>query len=229
MSEFLALGRHMTTAQRRARERIITLLLPALEAGADPRNVLITIMASSYVDGRVAAMLAHGPELGRPKPRITRKEAREWRDAAQQRGLFVADRLQHLLEQRDVSQAQFRQYSLSSAEMTTWAGQDDEADELAKIAEVEWKSWVRAWPREEHRDHHDELEGTTIPIEESFTLPGGPNAGSKVYGPRDWQSVPDPAEHLHCGHALRFSRGRGTGTVYDPPTASRVWARRQEP
>lgn len=225
MSEFLELGRQMTVAQRRARERVIIRLLPALAAGTDPRNVLITIMASSYVDGRIAALLAHGPSLGRPNARITPAEARAWREAAQQRGLFVADRLQALLEQRDVTQAQFQQYSLGSAEMATWAGQDDEADELAKIAEVEEKTWVRAWPRNEHRDHHDALEGMTIPIEELFPL-DTENGVVHVYAPRDFAALPDAGQWQNCGHALRFSRARGGGTVYNPPTASRVWAGR---
>src|SRR5690625_2596087 len=190
MSDFLRLGRHMTHAQKRARERVLTRLLPALNAGVDPRSVLITIMASSYVDGRVAALLSHGPSLGRPQVRITPAEARAWREAAQQRGLFVADRLQHLLEQQDVSSAQFQQYSLGSAEMTTWAGQDDEADELAKIAEVQEKTWVRAWPRNEHRDNHDALAGVTIPIDDMFALqPGG--GGVRVDGQRPVRERPD--------------------------------------
>lgn len=226
MSEFLRLGRHMTTAQRRARERVLTRLLPALSAGTDPRNVLITIMASSYVDGRIAALLAHGPSLGRPNARITPAEARAWREAAQQRGLFTADRLQDLLEQRDVTTAQFNQYALGSAEMSTWAGQDDEANELAKIAEVELKEWVRAWPRNEHRDNHDALEGVTIPIDDMFTLET--EAGAvQVYGPRDWAAHPEASSWMNCGHALRFSRASGS-TVYNPPTASRQWAGRME-
>src|SRR5690625_523089 len=214
MSDFLRLGRHMTHAQKRARERVLTRLLPALNAGVDPRSVLITIMASSYVDGRVAALLSHGPSLGRPQVRITPAEARAWREAAQQRGLFVADRLQHLLEQQDVSSAQFQQYSLGSAEQSAWAGQDEEALELAKIAEVETKEWVRAWPRNEHRDNHDALEGMVIPIDDLFPLETELGV-VHVYGPRDWSQLADPGAWMNCGHALRFGRA-DKSTVYDP-------------
>jgi len=41
----------------------------------------------------------------------------------------------------------------------------------------------------------------TIPVDDFFNLDG-----VNVYGPRDWDSLPDPGEWMNCGHALDFKQ-----------------------
>jgi hypothetical protein len=120
-----------------------------------------------------------------------------------------------------------------SSEQGVWNGTDAGTQEVAALAQAEFKVWVRAWPRNETRDWHDQLADDLggIPVDDLFVLPGGPNAGARVYGPRDWAAVNDPAEHMACGHALRFEARATTedrdiaiakrGVLYDPRPARR--------
>ncbi|MCK9513762.1 MAG: hypothetical protein M0R28_21405 [Pigmentiphaga sp.] len=190
-------------------------------------------MAGAYATGVQTGWVVHGTLLGGVPTSLTGRAAREWRDRAFEHGEVIANRFGHLLE-AEPTVAQLTRHASVAGESSVWAGQDAAAAEVAILAEAEWKVWVRAWPRKEHRDWHDALEGVTIPEENLFTLPGGPNQGAQVYGPRDWDAVPDAGEHLNCAHALRYQRHataedlegtkRGVGVIYTPPTASATWA-----
>lgn len=232
--ELLALGRALDRVLPKVRSDILERLLPSLLAQPEAaRSLLIQVMAGAYATGVQTGWVVHGSLLGGIPTAITGAAAREWRDRAMEHGEFIANRFGRLLE-AEPSVAQLTRHAAVAGESSVWNGQDDAAQEVAMLAEAEWKVWVRAWPRKEHRDWHDTLEGITIPEEDLFTLPGGPNQGTQVYGPRDWERVPDAGEHLNCGHALRYQRHataedldgtkRGVGVVYTPPTRSEVWA-----
>ncbi len=232
--ELLPLGRALDRILPRVRRDILHKLLPALLAQPEAaRSLLIQVMAGAYATGVQTGWVVHGSLLGGVPTALTGAVAREWRNRAMQHGEFIANRFGRLLE-LEPTVAQLTRHAAVAGESSVWRGQDEAAQEVATLAEAEWKVWVRAWPRKEHRDWHDNLEGVTIPEEDLFTLPGGPNQGAQVYGPRDWERVPDAGEHLNCGHALRYQRHataedlegtrRGVGVVYTPPTKSEVWA-----
>lgn len=211
-------------------EKLLPLLMAQPEAA---RSLLVQVMAGAYATGVQTGWVVHGGLLGGVPTSLTGRAAREWRDRAYRHGEFIANRFGHLLEQ-EPTVAQLRQHAAVAGESSVWKGQDEIAEEVAALVDAAWKVWVRAWPRQEQRDWHDGLEGVTIPEEDLFRLPGGPNAGAMVYGPRDWERVPDVGEHLNCGHALRYQKHasaedlegtrRGVGIVYTPPTRTEVWA-----
>lgn len=205
-------------------------LVPAiLESPAGARALLISLMARSYYQGRNTGYVVHGAYLGAPRfvPAQTR---RAWSEEAIRHGQFVVSRLDEIIDERgEVSARWLGNWGEVSGRQAVWQGQDEEAQVMARLAQVDMKRWTRAWDRLEARDWHDELNGVTIPVEDAFTLPGGPNAGSRVYGPRDWDAVADPEEHINCGHALEFLQqatlrdvvdtlGKGA-VVYSPPRA----------
>ncbi len=232
--ELLPLGRALDRILPRVRRDILHKLLPALLAQPEAaRDLLIRVMAGAYATGVQTGWVVHGSLLGGVPTALTGAVAREWRNRAMEHGEFIANRFGRLLE-LEPTVAQLTRHAAVAGESSVWRGQDEAAQEVATLAEAEWKVWVRAWPRKEHRDWHDLLEGVAIPEEDLFTLPGGPNQGVQVYGPRDWARVPDPAENLNCGHALRYQRSataedleqthKGVGIVYTPPTRSEVRA-----
>lgn len=231
--EFLALGSALDRVLPKVRRDILERLLPALLAQpAAARPLLAQVMAGAYATGVQTGWVVHGSLLGGVPSTLTGQTAREWRDRAYEHGEFIANRFGNLL-QAEPTVAQLRQHAAVAGESSVWKGQDEIAEEVAALVEAEYKVWVRAWPRKEQRDWHDALEGVTIPEDHKFTLPGGPNAGAQVYGPRDWEAVPKPGEHLNCGHALRYQRGataedleqtrKGVGVVYTPPTQSAIY------
>ena len=233
-SELLALGRALDRVLPRVRRDILNRLLPALLAQPEAaRPLLAQVMAGAYATGVQTGWVVHGNLLGGIPTAITGAAAREWRDRAMQHGEFIANRFGRLLE-LEPTVAQLTSHAAVAGESSVWAGQDEAAAEVATLAEAEWKVWVRAWPRKEHRDWHDTLEGVTIPEDHLFRLPGGPNAGAEIYGPRDYASVSDFGEWGNCGHALAYHRDvtpedlektrRGIGTIYTPPTRSAIWA-----
>ena len=192
------------------------------------RGVLIDLMAGAYLDGRETGYVVHGSYLGAPRS-IPAQTYRAWKDEALTHGEFVARRFEQVLSAKENVTAQFLgHYASISGEQAAWKGQDTEAEALAKLSEVEFKEFTRAWAREEEREHSN-LEGVVIPVDDLFTLP----SGERCWGPRDWDSVPDPSEWINCGHALRFFRQvtrdqldrtlRGIGTVYDPPRRSAIY------
>lgn len=231
--ELLALGRALDRVLPRVRRDVRERLLAALlERPERARSLLISVMAGAYLTGKQTGWVVHGAALGAPAD-LTPRRVREWRDQALAHGDFIANRFGRLLE-LEPTVAELTNHAVAAGESSVWTGQDAAAREVATLAEAEWKTWVRAWPRTDHRDHHDALEGVTIPEEHKFTLPGGNSAGAQVYGPRDWEGVPDPGEWLNCGHALSYHRDvtledlegtmRGRGTIYTPPTRSAIFA-----
>lgn len=225
-AEWLALGLALDRAfltNRQQAERVAT----ALAAG--DRNLLSRLLARAYVEGRRVGRVMQGVRLG-VGTTLTRAQQRAWVDQAQALAARYTESIERAVDEATgVTVAQVRTWVSGTANQAAWAGHDTEADEVAVLAEAEFKVWVRAWPRKAVRDWHDELEGVSIPIEASFILQGGPNAGARVYGPRDWQSVSDPGEHMQCGHALRFERVlsredatsalAARGVLYDPRPA----------
>ncbi|HEX2864272.1 MAG TPA: hypothetical protein VHN99_06865 [Deinococcales bacterium] len=61
------------------------------------------------------------------------------------------------------------------------------------------KTWIRTFPREEHRKHHDALEGVTIPYSGRFTLNSPRHGTLDVIGPYDGTMPRD--ECYRCGHS----------------------------
>jgi hypothetical protein len=225
-SEWPTLGRALGDALKLARELAPSIVEQALLER--DTQALIDWIARQYLQGRSLGYIAHGAHLrlGRfVRPNVLRA----WVDAAQAYG---NEWTTSLLTQIDDAGAPTRMWLENRVRQTgeqgVWRGNDDVAREAAVLAEAEFKVWVRAWPREETRDWHDQLADDLggIPVEAQFRLPGGPNAGALVDGPRDWVNVPDPAEHMHCGHALRYEmRVTGEdlqvareqrGVLYDP-------------
>lgn len=74
----------------------------------------------------------------------------------------------------------------------------------AQAGNARYKRWVRVYPVKRPRPWHQALVGKTIPVDEPFVLPGGPNRGKRVEGPFDWKSVPDPGEWLNSGCAVVY-------------------------
>lgn len=233
--ELPALGRAFDKVLPKVRRDIEKKVLDKFSEAKDIQLVQRTLVqpfANAYLTGKQTGWIVHGTILGAPDS-LNAREIRKWLEAAMAHGDLIANRFRRLLE-AEPTVAELRQHVLKAGEQSVWQGQDDAAREVATLAEAEWKEWVRAWPRTEHRDWHDALEGVVIPEDHFFTLPGGKNAGAQVYGPRDWERVTDPGEWINCGHALAYHRDvtqadleqtvQGLGTVYRPPTRSRVWA-----
>jgi len=200
MKMFPQLGRALTLAFRRA-----TSVLDSFS-----RNLILgnraaaSVIAATHLDGRRVARSTHGVLLP-TRVTLTAAEAVAWR----REGVRYAERSLELAAPvlgGGVSKFQAQSYARTVLTQSIWNGQDVEALRIAETTEAIWKEWVRAFSREEHRDHHDDLIGRVIPTNELFVLPGGPNAGASVFGPRDWNGVSDAGEWIECGHALRFSR-----------------------
>lgn len=231
--ELPALGRALDRVLPRVRRDLEVRVLAALATVDElPMRLLAQVFAGAYASGVTVGWVVHGAILGAPLD-LSPAEVREWRERAMRHGDLIANRVQ-VIASHEPTIAELRSHVLRAGEASVWSGQDDAGEHVATLAEAAWKEWVRAWPRTEHRDHHDALEGVVIPEEHLYTLPGGNSAGAQVYGPRDWERVPDPGEWLNCGHALAYHRDvteedlertrRGVGTVYRPPTRSAVYA-----
>lgn len=188
----------------RLRSLMSSALRGAIEAaerilGRDGTDTLATL----YLRGAQAAHGAHGPDFGIPRV-IPVRIALELRDDALATAERNRERLIAAITANESEVAQALAFARITSTVTTWAGQDDHARRIQELAQLEWKEWVRVWPRDTHRDHHDAMEGTTIPVDEKFVIPFGPNAGARVYGPRAWDDLPSVGEWINCGHALRF-------------------------
>jgi hypothetical protein len=230
----LQLGVALDRIFPRLRRRIDEQLVPALvSAPRGLRDLVITTFAEAWLEGGQTGYRVTASYLGAPA-NISPANARRWREAAVRHGEFILSRFEAVLG-GDVTAQSAGVWAKQAGESSVWRGTDEVSDDLAHLEAVEFKQWVRAWPRKLHRSHHDRLEGVTIPIDDLFTLPGGRYAGAQVYGPRAWDVVNDPGEHLSCGHALRFLR-QATGedlsetmrqgnVVYSPPTQSAVFGR----
>lgn len=201
---FPQLGAAITLALRRA-ARLVRRAARGLERG-DP-----TVVAQTHLDGRRVALATTGVLLG-ARARLTAAEARRWRDGSMSYA-EEALRLTSVNIGAGMTRAELERYAALVLRQSVWAGQDTEARTIAQDHDAAWKEWVRAFPRTEHRDHHDTLVGRIIPTDSLYELPGGRNAGALVYGPRDWIRLSDPGEWVECGHALRFSRTAVTRRV----------------
>ena len=116
-----------------------------------------------------------------------------------------ADDMQERIAERvrttEVTGPQVAAQTRTAGEAGAWSGMDTGANEAAKTYQLRLKTWVRAYARQEKRPGHVALEGVTIPFDDLFELP----SGARVWQPRDWARLPDPAEWVNCGHALRYS------------------------
>ncbi|HET9026087.1 MAG TPA: hypothetical protein VFN07_00975 [Trueperaceae bacterium] len=220
-AEWLALGLQLDVAFRRhaTAAEVITKAIASGNLAA-----LRLYLARAHLDGRKVARLLQGGYL-RVSPYLDRRTAARWLESGQLYSQAIANRLEAARVERTTF-LQLRSWVVNSGQQAVWAGHDAEADEVATLAEAEYKTWVRAWPRQRRRDWHDRLEGVSIPIDTDFVLPDGPNAGRRITGPRAWDDVDDPAEWMNCGHALRFEKVltreqaepalRGRSILYDP-------------
>lgn len=200
-AEWLALGLLLDAAFRR-HAAISEAITKALAAGS--LAALRIHLARAHLDGRKAARLLQGGYL-HVSPYLDRRTAAQWLESGQLYALAIANRLEAARVERTTF-LQLRSWVVNAGQQAVWAGHDAEANEVAALAEAEFKTWVRAWPRSKHRDWHDRLEGVSIPVDADFVLPDGANRGQRITGPRAWDDVPDPAEWMNCGHALRFEK-----------------------
>lgn len=69
------------------------------------------------------------------------------------------------------------------------------------------KTWVRVFPRAEHRAWHDDLNGVTIPVEDRFTLTTPRHGTLKVLFPYDGDAP--WSEWIYCGHSVRYNAPSG--------------------
>ncbi len=187
---------------RRAFNRI----LPRARALDDPTTRQVEeLLSRSYLEGQRAGRLFHAHSLGLPKE-VNRAQLRSIRIRAREHALAFSSQLTTSIKAGKVSRIQAQNISGVSARLGVWHGQDDAASDAAEEAGTPWKRWVRVFPRKLKRDWHDALEGQTLPEDELFVLPGGPNAGAACYGPRDWDRIAQAGEWANCGHALQYLR-----------------------
>jgi hypothetical protein len=66
-----------------------------------------------------------------------------------------------------------------------------------------FKTWVRTFPRQEHRGWHDALEGIRIPVDQRFQLRSPKYGLLEVLFPYD--GTAPWGEFIHCGHSVRYS------------------------
>lgn len=97
------------------------------------------------------------------------------------------------------------------AAVTVRHGWTKGGEAAAEAGDARFKQWIRAYPTKQRRDWHDRLNGTSLPLDVKFVLPGGPNVGRLVDGPHDWDSLPDAREHINCGHGLIYTREASIG------------------
>ena len=189
-------------------------------------------LITAYMRGRAIGYQVHGRMLG-ASATIPVAVAVAWREAARRHATGLTMRAMRTFDERgDITRVFVRTYANELTRQTTWAGQDDTFKDLGRAFDVEFKRWVRAWPRTTTRDWHDELEDVVIPVDDLFTLPAhpdNPDPGAQVYGPRDWERAPSAANWMNCGHALAFETrperadlDRATPTVYDPRNQPRT-------
>jgi hypothetical protein len=203
-SELLVLGRIMQPLLRTARQRARARIAANLGSPTALTQAIASVFATSYLDGVDAAVIVFGSQLGVARASVTNEMGR---NLTERMLTAVGAARGRVLEQVEseisgaLTVAQLQAQLENAAEAMVWRGQDEEAEVVARLAEVQWKTWVRAFARDENRDHHDDLNGVTIPVDDYFNL-----SGVRVYGPRDWDSLPDPGEWMNCGHALDFKQ-----------------------
>jgi len=220
-AEWLALGLRLDGAFRRS-STAAEAIVRAVAAGN--LAALRLYLARAHLDGRKVARLLQGGYL-RVSPFLDRRTAQRWLESGQLYAYAIANRVETARLERTTF-LQLRSWVVNAGQQAVWAGHDTEAEDVATLAEAEFKTWVRAWPRSKHRDWHDRLEGVSIPVDADFVFPDGPNRGQRITGPRAWDDVSDPAEWMNCGHALRFEKTltredaepalRGRRILYDP-------------
>jgi hypothetical protein len=70
------------------------------------------------------------------------------------------------------------------------------------------KTWVRTFPRQEHRGWHDLLEGVSIPVDQRFQLRSPKYGLLEVLFPYD--GTAPWGEWIHCGHGVRYETPDGS-------------------
>jgi hypothetical protein len=144
-----------------------------------------------------ARWLAIGSVPGREVMEALGARGQAWAGTVETRALAVLGRGESPIEPAA--------YLNLLAGITVRAGYHGGAEAAGEAGGARFKMWIRSYSgRGEHRHWHDALNGATIPAGAKFILPGGPNAGTKVDGPHDWDSLPDPADWANCGHALIY-------------------------
>ena len=190
-------------------------------------------LITAYMRGRAIGYQVHGRMLG-ASATIPVAVAVAWREAANRYATGLTMRAMRTFDERgDITRVFVRSYATELTRQTTWAGQDDTFKDLGRAFDVEFKTWVRAWPRTTTRDWHDELEdGKAIPVDHLFTLPDHPKnpspPGTQVYGPRDWERAPEAGQWMNCGHALAFET-RPTAENTENPRGSPIYDPRNQP
>jgi hypothetical protein len=194
---FLELGRAIDNALL----RIWRLVRSRIEKGRISPGVIIDFAADAYLIGADVGWQVHASYLGYPAY-LSKSDYERFRMMALNHGQFVAARYMDIAAKRGgLTRAETTFWSKIAGEASLWRGQDESSRIIANQAEAEFKTWIRAYAREDEREHSS-LEGVMIPVDTYFTLPNG----VKVWGPRDWSSFPSPAEWVNCGHALVYSR-----------------------
>jgi len=200
---------------------------------ANNTGAAVQALTTAYMRGRVAGYQVHGSMLGAPNG-LPERIVRAWQEAGNRFATGVTSRARRTFDEHgNVDRVFVRSYASALTRQTTWAGQDDVFKDLGRAFDVEFKTWVRAWPRTTTRDWHDELEdGKAIPLDDLFTLPDHPKnpspPGTQVYGPRDWERAPEAGQWMNCGHALAFET-RPTAENTENPRGSTIYDPRNQP
>jgi len=219
--EFRPLGAAMSALMARVRRLVEGRLIPdLLERPSAARGTIVDVIARTWMSGALTGYAVHGAYLEAPAS-IPPSLAQPLAEQALRHGEWTAARIREVLADRELTMGTVGLLARSSAEASAWMGHDTAARGVANMMEAGLKRWVRSWPRKEERPH-SVLEGQVLPEPELFTLPDG----RRVYGPRDWDRVPDPSEWINCGHALVYLREATVADVlYNPPTESAIFGR----
>ena len=186
--------------------RAFSRILPKARALDNPTTRQVEeLLSRSYLEGQRAGRIFHATALGLPRE-VSRAQLTRIRIRAREHALAFSSQLTSSVKSGTVSRIMAQNITGVSARLGVWHGQDDAATDVAEEAGTPWKRWVRVFPRKQKRGWHDALEGATLPEEELFVLPGGPNAGSACFGPRDWDRIAQASEWANCGHALQYLR-----------------------
>ena len=195
------MNRAVEAVKRQYRRLIQPVLVDRPDLAAGRPDLVTDFVREAY---RIGAQVGWRLTSGEVERRAAMP--REILDLVIARSRQQADDLQRRLADRalntPITGPQIANQTLVAGESSVWSGMDTGSEQAARTYRLQLKTWVRAYERKEKRPSHVALEGVTIPLDDLFVLP----SGARVYQPRDWQNLPDPAEWVNCGHALRFSQ-----------------------
>lgn len=181
-------------------QRIQASLKRTIDNSEVTQSLVSRIGRQAYLQGIKASYQFHGAIHGMPK-NVPKARVDNWLDNAEDNANFLVIRFKNLITEKERTQQQAKAWLSTASNVSSLKGVDFEADMIASDLALDWKEWVRLYPRAEHRDHHDALEGKIIPITAKFNL-----NGQLIYGPRDPSVTNWAEEFANCGHGLRYHK-----------------------